>query len=409
MKKTILLAGIAILILAVAGAAFFLNNKNLSFGALEVLANDSVVVEVIQGQAKITMEGQEKVLTAPASQEIAKGAKVETLAGGQANIIFSSGSVARLNGATSVDLNDYQSLKQNIKIKLYLNSGNLWSRVQRLLDVANEYEVRTSNTVAVARGTTFNVSRLNNQTKVSVLDSKISVAAIDSQTGQALPGGQTDIEAGNFVQIDSADLPSAQKPLAPQTIAPQDLQQPWYQENLKNDKKIDGALANFGNSISRSQLKEILPAVVLLNIKTTLKKDLLKNKSADAQPSVSTSAAPSASVSPVVSNKPTRAPNPAPVSSLDIKQRLAIIGVSPVAAPGNGYQYTRLTINGAGFSSGCQAFLGSRALQNMKLVSVAVLEGTLGADIAPEVYDISVDCEGQKVVLPKAFNVYKPK
>src|SRR3989344_6993564 len=102
MKKTISLAGTAILILAVAGAAFFLTNKNSALGPLEVLANDGVVVEVIQGQAKITMESAEKILTAPASQEIAKGARVETLAGGQANIIFSSGSVARLDSVTSV-------------------------------------------------------------------------------------------------------------------------------------------------------------------------------------------------------------------------------------------------------------------------------------------------------------------
>ncbi len=319
MKKTILLVGVVILILAVAGAAFFLTNKNknLSFGPLEVLANDGVVVEIIQGQAKITMEGREKVLTAPASQEIAKGAKVETLAGGQANIIFSNGSVARLDSATSVDLSDYQSLKQSVKIKLYLNGGNLWSRVQRLLDVENEYEVKTSNTVAVVRGTAFNVSWLNNQTRIDVLNNKVNVAAVDVQTGQILPGGQTDVEAGNFVLVDSADLPSAQKPLASQVIAPQDLQQPWYQENLNKDKKIDGALANFGDNISRSQLKKILSAVVSLDIKTAPKEDLIKleekNEPAGTQPSVSASAAPSASVSPGVSSKPAKSPIPSPI------------------------------------------------------------------------------------------------
>ncbi len=411
MKKTILLVGVVILILAVAGAAFFLTNKNknLSFGPLEVLANDGVVVEIIQGQAKITMEGREKVLTAPASQEIAKGAKVETLAGGQANIIFSNGSVARLDSATSVDLSDYQSLKQSVKIKLYLNGGNLWSRVQRLLDVENEYEVKTSNTVAVVRGTAFNVSWLNNQTRIDVLNNKVNVAAVDVQTGQILPGGQTDVEAGNFVLVDSADLPSAQKPLASQVIAPQDLQQPWYQENLNKDKKIDGALANFGDNISRSQLKKILSAVVSLDIKTAPKEDLIKleekNEPAGTQPSVSASAAPSASVSPGVSSKPAKSPIPSPI----VEQKLTLTGVVPVSAPGNDYQYTRLTIKGGGFSSGCQVSLGSHALQNMKLVSVDTLEGTLGANITPAVYDISVFCGEQKVVLPKSFNVYEPK
>jgi len=409
MKKAILLAGTVILILAVAGAAFFLTNKNLAIGPLEVLANDGVVVEVIQGQAKITMEGAEKILTAPASQEIAKGARVETLAGGQANIIFSSGSVARLDSDTSVDLSDYQSLEQNIKIKLYLNSGNLWSRVQRLLDAEGEYEVKTSNTVAVVRGTAFNVSWLNNQTRVDVLNNKVSVAAIDNQTGQILPGGQADIEAGKFVRVDSANLPSAQKPLVLETIAPQDLEKPWYQINLNNDKKIDGALVNFGNNISRSYVKEVLSAVVSLRIKTALKEDILKNKPVSAQAPVSTLAAPSVSASPEVLNKPTKSLKPSLKPAPVAEQKLAITGVSPNTAPGNGYQYTRLTINGSGFSSDCQAFLGSHALENMKLVSATVLEGTLGSNIAPAVYDVAVNCNGQKAVLSRVFNVYVPK
>jgi len=387
-----------------------LTNKNSALGPLEVLANDGVVVEVIQGQAKITMESAEKILTAPASQEIAKGARVETLAGGQANIIFSSGSVARLDSVTSVDLSDYQSLKQNIKVKLYLNSGNLWSRVQRLLDAEGEYEVKTSNTVAVVRGTAFNVSWLNNQTRVDVLNNKVSVAAIDSQTGQILPGGQADIEAGKFVRVDSANLPSVQKPLVSETITPQDLEKPWYQVNLNNDKKIDGALVNFGDNISRSQVKEVLSAVVSLKIKTAPKEDILKNKPVgSAEASVPASAVPSASASPEILIKPTKSLTPSLKPAPVAEQKLTITGVSPNTAPGNGYQYTRLTISGTAFSSNCQAFLGSHALENMKLVSASVLEGTLGANIAPAVYDISVNCNGQKAVLSKAFNVYEPK
>jgi len=80
-----------------------------------------------------------------------------------------------------------------------------------------------------------------------------------------------------------------------------------------------------------------------------------------------------------------------------------------MAAPGNGYQYTILTLKGSGFSSGCQAFLGVHALQNIKLVSPTILEGTLGANIAPANYDVAVVCGEQKAVLAKAFDVYQPK
>lgn len=415
------MVSVFILVLAVAGAVFWLANKNkkLPFGALEVLANDGVVLEVIQGQVKITIAGREKVLFAPASQEITKGAKIETLAGGRANIIFPSGSVARLDSATSVDLSDYQSLERNIKVKIYLSSGNLWSRVQRLLDVDSEYEVKTSNTVAVVRGTSFNISRLDDQTRVDVLSNKVSIAAIDSQSGQVLPGGQIDIEAGKFVKVDSANLPSEQKPLVSEVISPQDLQQPWYRENLDSDKKIDGALANFGDNISRNRLKEILSAVVSLNIKTTTKEDLLKNEPLVTQIFVSPSVVPSVSASPTASpgaiNRTIESPSPSLRSSASslltpvVEDKLSLTNVWPVSAPGNGYQYTRLTLKGGGFSSGCRAFLGSHALEKMQLISPSILEGTLGADIAPEVYDISVSCGGQKVVLPKSFNVYQPK
>jgi len=409
MKKSIFVI-MACVIVAV-GIWFWFGMQNSLGGVLAVLAKDGVVLEVTKGQAEVMLEGATKTLNAPFSQEIDKGAKIKVLADSQADIIFSSGTTARLDSGTEVDLSDYVNVDKKISVKFNLLNGSLWSRVQRLLDLDSEYEVKTANTVAVVRGTAFNVSWLNNQTRVDVLDSTVNVAAIDVQTGQVLPGGQTDVEAGSFVQVDSASLPSAQKPLVPQAITPQDLQQPWYQKNLDNDKKIDGALANFGDNISRNQVKEILSAVVLLNMKTAPKEDLLKNKPADAEPSVS--AAPSANVSPVVSSKPTKSPvpssKPAPVSSPLVEQKLTVTGVSPVAAPGNGYQYTRLTIKGSGFSAACQIFMGVHALQNIKLVSSAVLEGTLGANISPAVYDISVACGEQKATLFKAFDVYMPK
>lgn len=381
----------------------------------EVLAGDGIVLEVTKGQARVSLEGIEKILDAPASQEIAAPATITTLAESQASIIFSSGTTARLDSASSVELSAYQNANNKITIKFSLKQGDFWSRVQRLLDVESDYEVTAANTVAVVRGTSLNHSLKNNQVSLQVLDNEVQFSVFDQTSHATLPGGQAIVSAGNFTQVDLSQLPSAENPLKAEAIPPTILQSSWFQDNLNKDKKIDEAIKNStgDGGVNKDQaVRVILPSVISLSVTPSLKGDFKKLPSnvplATGQPSAeaSASATPqstaSATPNPSQSIKPSsNTPSPTPV-------KLSVVSISPNSAPGNDYQYTKVTIKGTGFGAGATASLGPYSLANLKIINSATLEGTLSAGIKPGQYDLTVSLGGKQAVLPKAFNIYEP-
>lgn len=414
MKKIILI--IVTVIIVAGGIWFWFGAQNKLGGVIAVLARDGVVLEVVKGQTQVTLGEVVKTLNASASQEIDKGAKVAVLADSQANLIFSSGTIARLDQNTEVDLNDYASTDEKISIKLNLINGTLWSRVQRLLDLDSEYEVKTANTVAVVRGTVFNITFAAGKTELRVLDKEVAVSALDSKTGAVLAGGEAVVSAGKEILVDEADLPSLEKPLTAKPIPAEVLQASWFQENLNKDKKIDTAIkkATGDGGVSSAQVtKIVLPQVVSLNLKPVAKEEMrkLENKRVLLSPTISASASPTASISVSPSPQIKASIFPKAVKPLVSPAivKLSVVSVAPASAPGNNYQYTKLTIKGTGFGSNAKAFLGNHALANVKIIDSATLEGTLGAGIAPGRYDILVVLGDQRAVLPAAFNVFVPK
>lgn len=407
------------LVIIIGGIWWWFGAQNKLGGVIAVLAKDGVVLEVVKGQAQVSLDGGSKTLSAPASQEIDKGAKIAVLADSQANIIFSSGTIARLDSNTEVNLNDYVNADKKISVKLNLVNGTLWSRVQRLLDLDSEYEVKTANTVAVVRGTAFNITFAAGKTDLRVLDNEVAVAALDSKTGAVLAGGQALVSAGGEVQVDEANLPSADNPLVAKPIPAEVLQTSWFQENLNKDKRIDAAVkkATGDGGVSSAQVtKVVLPAAASLNLKPATKEELrqappqsettnVENKEVTPAPTVPV---------PTLKPSPTTKANVLPktiktATPQSLIPKLSVSSVAPASAPGNNYQYTKLTIKGVGFGSGAKAFLGNHALANLKIIDSTTLEGTLGSGIAPGRYDMAVVLGDQRAVLPAAFNVFMPK
>lgn len=435
MKKIILLVILAVAIIFVGG--FWLTklnsqNKISIFGSsMEALAKESIVVEVISGQVLISLGGQEKVLEAPLNQEIDKDAVLTTAAGSQANIIFPSGSIARLDESSSVSLADFSNSDSSIFIKLKLEAGNLWSRVQRLADKETDYEVETSNTVAVVKGTSFNMSFSEGKTKLEVFSNKVALKAIDPQTRQLIVGAEAEVAAGSFAETDQAMPPAPQKPLEVKAMAAPDLEKPWLKGNLEKDKKIDDIVfknTGAGNAlITKAILKQsVLPEIITIKKEVLGKNNILLNKMDAAKQSnlpqfslppkvVAPVSSVSASPGPVI-NKitprptvplPTKAskPNTGTVSAT----KLGIASITPNSAPGPSYQYTKVTIKGSGFTAQTKAMVGSYSLESIKIISANVLEGIVPAKIQPGQYDVILTDSAQKASLPGGFNVVQAK
>ena len=361
MKKIILV--IIALIIAVGGIWWWFASQNN--GAITVLAKDGVVLEVVKGQAQVTLGEASQTLSAPASQEIDRGAKITVLADSQANIIFASGTTARLDNNTEVDLSDYISGDKKISVKLNLVNGTIWSRVQRLLDLDSEYEVKTANTVAVVRGTAFNITFAAGKTELRVLANEVGITAIDSKTGAPLAGGEALVSAGQEILVDEAELPSVEKPLAIKSIPAEVLQTNWFQSNLNQDKKIDAAIKKvFGDGgVSRAQaVKIVLPQVVSLALKPAAKEGLRKIVNPSVKTSEMTNEISPTPTAPVETLKPSPTTKAnilpktvSPIASVKpVVAKLSVVSVTTTGAPGNNYQYTKLTIKGAGFGSGAK-------------------------------------------------------
>ncbi len=420
MKKIILAVCLAVVVI-LAGSFFLMKTKNGSqfkiFGSsLEALANNGVIVEVLKGQVTVNLGGQEKVLSAPLNQEIDKEAVLTTAAASQANIIFPSGSSARLDENTTVKLADFSDSDQSIGIKLRLESGNLWSRVQRLADKETNYEVETSNTVAVVKGTSFNIFYKDGKTKLEVLANTVILKAIDPITRQTLPGGEVNITAGNFVEADQSLPPTAEKPLQSAAIAPQDLEKSWLKDNLAKDKKIEEIIlrATGGSSPTKENVKQaILPAVITLQQETLSKESITQSKenqpvaepspsSISPTPETSISATPTPSRAPSATPKITKTPSPAPVVQVI---KFSVSSITPKSAPGPSYQYTKVIIKGSGFTAQTRAAVGSYVLGSLRIIDAQTLEGIMPAKIQPGKYDVILTDGTQKAVLPGGFQI----
>ncbi len=471
MKKIII--GILIfLFLAGIGLWWWQKNsyKPQSFtgGAMEALAKESIVLEILKGQAEINLSGVSKTFNAPLSQEIEKGAKITTLEESQAQIIFPTGSVARLDSNTTIDLEEFLDESQQTDIKIKLDSGNLWSRVQRLIDKETSYEVQTSNTVAVVKGTSFNISFQEGQTKLAVLSNAVQLKVLDPQTKQVLTGGEAEVAAGQEIETDLVSPPTPEKPLLPKPLPTEKMEQPWFKNNFDQDKKIEEKVIQVAGSSKPDQkiVKEkVLEQVVNLKQEKTLTKEAIKEEPKSglkkiiqmlpgAKPEDKPAMTPNSNllkpkesppptflppkpvVSPDLNLKSSQSPQPSilakpspspkppittvspsakqiiatpAVSPLANLQKISISSVTPNSAPGNGYQYTRLTVKGAGFASPAKIFIGSHLLNNIKFIDSNTLEGTLGAGISPGQYDVVVIVGDQKAVLAKGFSVYQPR
>jgi len=430
MRKTFiwLLAAVVIILLLAAGGWWFKNKgqKGGLLGAAEALAQDGVILEVVKGQVKISFEGEEKTLTSPVAQEVEPGVIVITLAGSQANLVFPNGSLARLDEETSVNLTEFFSEAQSSGVKLELNSGNLWSRVQRLLDKETNYEVQTANAVAVVKGTIFNMVYKEGKTKLEVLSNKVAIKAIDPQTKQTLAGGEAEVETGNSVEMDTKEPPTAQKPLVIKILSAADLDRPWFKDNLAKDKQVEEKIrqASGGSGEVRQQdLREkVLPAMMTLEKKDfsdkpifekfielkEIRQEKIENRIKaleQAQDKQSPSVSSETNLSSIVT---TASPKPlikTPLVSQPPEVKLSVASIDPDVTYGPGYQYTKVTINGSGFGPLAKGSIGGLALTSVKVLNANTLEAMVSPNLQPGVYDVILTSGLQRVVLSKGFEV----
>jgi len=117
-------------------------------------------IEVVVPPAFVSNEEGSFKRELKTGDEVEVGAIVEVAKRGEANIYFSDGSVARLDGGTKISINaaSYDPRSKTLVVKVQLLIGRLWSKIFSLATPESTWEVKTSNAVATVRGTAFGMS-----------------------------------------------------------------------------------------------------------------------------------------------------------------------------------------------------------------------------------------------------------
>jgi len=179
MKKILLFIVIGIIIVML--ALLFIAKKRSS----NVIDNNEQIlisnawVEVLSGNLFQINDPENKILL-KSGDEVVEGDVLKTDEDGLVNIIFSDGSMARMDSLTQIIINKGScSSKDGVVFKAKVVAGNLWSKIIKLTTPESVWEVNTANAVAAVRGTAFGVSFTGTSTIVLCLENEVLVQVIN--------------------------------------------------------------------------------------------------------------------------------------------------------------------------------------------------------------------------------------
>ncbi|TSC77761.1 MAG: hypothetical protein G01um101429_964 [Parcubacteria group bacterium Gr01-1014_29] len=193
--------------------------------------------------------------------EVELGKMIETDAGGLATIHFPDGSVLRLDSATRVTLEqaEFNPESERLIAKIFLASGQVWSKVLILVTPDSLWEVRTSNAVATVRGTAFGMTMREGRTSVIGSEHSVSVRPVDPLTHQTL-SSEAVVTPDTFVDINEKDIPLINEgtlSLAAKKVTDEILADPWVKSAKEQDTQYDQQIEELhGKGLEDKSLRE---------------------------------------------------------------------------------------------------------------------------------------------------------
>ncbi len=135
---------------------------------------------------------------------------------------------------------------------IVLLAGSIWSRVEKVFEQGEYFEIRTQNTVAAVRGTSFNVSVVDGKTIISVEESSVAVTPIDPISGKVLTENEILVSAGNkAVQDKNGDVVVSE-------ITEEDRNSNWHQFNASLQLESETTVT-FKEDINEEMKEDIKP------------------------------------------------------------------------------------------------------------------------------------------------------
>lgn len=158
------------------------------------------------------------------------GETVFTGPDGKATVDWFGNGETRVGESSQVLIQRAEEAEGSVQVRLRLETGRVWSRVLRLLDMNSDVSVETGDVVATVRGTSFDVQKSSGgPTTIWVADSVVEAAG-------ATVGGAAD---GFFIPEGSmADFGSGRRTTSTRLISQADRETPWFTRNRESDTKF---------------------------------------------------------------------------------------------------------------------------------------------------------------------------
>ncbi len=295
--------------------------------------NSPATITPLQSQVSIkeSPNAQAKVIEKPVS--IVPVSTISTSASGRALIESGYGHSTILDSDSMLTISQHED--EGRKTVLSLLSGATWSRIQKVFEKGEFYEIQTHNTVAAVRGTSFGVQYRNNISTLFVTEGKVVFAALD-ESGKAVAGTEVVVSAG-----EKAHRNGNQKIIV-EAITKEDKNSDWYKYN---------------NSATSPSLK----------IENT--------------------------TPPPATSKPTPTP---PTSSTKTKNNLSITSIGPNELVFGSRNL--ITLRGSGFLKIKSLVFGRQSILNYQLKDDSTISFFLPENISSGQYDLQInDTEGNSI------------
>jgi len=223
-KKYILILGVLAAITIISGIVFL---KLYTPDTTDIVSSPSpFLVTSLQHDVFLTRETNKK----PVDKDVTayRGDSITTSITGRALLEFNSKVV------TIVDRNSEFTIEENSnngdKTALRLQSGSLWSRIEKSFEQGEYHEIETANAVATVRGTSFGVSYDGIQTVVMVHENVVTIFQVDEITRERILETAVDIPAGKKAIVTNDGIVVLDTTVSDRTSD-------WYQFNTKKEEQ----------------------------------------------------------------------------------------------------------------------------------------------------------------------------
>ena len=225
-KKTLGL--IALLLLIIAGEAYWISQTDIKgkwttriqdeitrqdISPMDLFGNDgqevaSSIATLGDATGSVIVTRNSDALTLSPFMPLIVGDQIETGVDGKVEIAWTGYGRTLLASNTKLTITtaDRGTEKEGIKAKMKLESGRIWTRLERLLSSGSSFEVKASNVVATVRGTSFGVGLDQpGRVELKVAESNIQVARTASADSDVIVGSPITMGAMQRMEMAEKD------------------------------------------------------------------------------------------------------------------------------------------------------------------------------------------------------------